>query len=45
MIMLNICNSQRNYVKIYQSDFEEGPFIIDEPGYYLLAEDITFDPP
>ncbi len=29
---------------LYQSDFEEGTYIIDTPGVYRLAEDISFNP-
>ena len=30
--------------ELYQSDFITGPYIIDEPGIYRLAEDISFNP-
>ena len=29
---------------LYQSDFDKGTYIIDEPGYYILKEDIIFNP-
>ena len=29
---------------LHQSDFDEGTYIIDEPGTYRLAEDISFNP-
>lgn len=30
--------------ELYQSDFVHGTYIIDEPGIYRLAEDISFNP-
>ena len=30
--------------RLYQMDFENGTYILDEPGYYCLGEDIKFDP-
>ncbi len=30
--------------ELYQSDFENGTYIIDQPGIYRLAEDISFNP-
>lgn len=35
---------QNNPVYIYQKDFEEGTYLIEEPGYYVLKEDIVFNP-
>ena len=29
---------------LYNSDFRYGTYIIDEPGYYVLKEDIVFNP-
>ena len=29
---------------LYQSDFNEGTYLIEEPGYYILKEDIVFNP-
>ena len=29
---------------LHQSDFDDGTYIINEPGYYRLAEDISFNP-
>lgn len=29
---------------LFQKDFEKGTYIIDEPGTYVLAEDIEFNP-
>ena len=31
-------------IEIYQSDFNEGTYLISEPGYYRLMEDILFNP-
>ena len=30
---------------LYQKDFENGSYIIDKPGTYVLKENIIFDPP
>ncbi len=37
---------EENYSPTYlsQSDFDNGTFIIDKPGNYILTEDITFNP-
>ena len=29
---------------LYQKDFVEGTYLIDKPGYYVLKEDIVFNP-
>ena len=29
---------------LYQKDFDEGTYLLDKSGYYILAEDIVFDP-
>ena len=31
-------------IALHQSDFDSGTFRIRKPGYYYLAENITFDP-
>jgi hypothetical protein len=31
-------------VYLYQKDFSEGTYLIDKPGYYILKEDIVFNP-
>jgi hypothetical protein len=31
-------------VYLYQKDFLEGTYLIDKPGYYVLKEDIVFNP-
>jgi len=31
-------------IYITQSDFTEGTYIIDKPGYYVLKENIVFNP-
>ncbi len=36
--------SKPNVVYIHQSDFDDGTYIIDKPGVYKLAEDISFNP-
>jgi len=33
-----------NPVYIYQKDFDEGTYLISEPGYYVLKENIVFNP-
>ena len=30
---------------LHQKDFDEGTYIIDKPGHYILKENIIFDPP
>lgn len=37
-----ICN--KNVYKIKQEDFYNGTYIIKKPGYYVLCEDIEFNP-
>ena len=29
---------------LYQEDFDAGTYLLDQPGYYILAEDIVFNP-
>lgn len=36
-------NFPANAIGISQSDFADGPYRIQTPGYYYLTEDITFD--
>jgi len=31
-------------IYLYQKDFDEGTYLIEEPGYYVLKEDIVFNP-
>jgi hypothetical protein len=33
-----------NRVVLYQQDFAHGTYIIDQPGFYQLGEDISFNP-
>ena len=33
-----------NITYLHQSDFDEGTYIINESGYYRLAENISFNP-
>lgn len=37
-------NHYANRVILYQQDFTHGTYIIDQPGYYQLGEDISFNP-
>ncbi|MGD8363724.1 MAG: hypothetical protein PVI36_02335 [Desulfobacterales bacterium] len=37
-------SSAETVIDLYQSDFVYGTYIIDEPGIYRLAEDISFNP-
>ena len=36
--------SSRDAIRLYQSDFENGTVVIEQPGYYCLGEDVAFDP-
>jgi len=36
--------SQNNPIYIYQNDFTNGTYLIDKPGYYVLKENIIFNP-
>lgn len=36
--------TSKNIIQITQSDFKNGTYRIEEPGYYLIMSDITFDP-
>jgi hypothetical protein len=36
--------SQENPIYLYQKDFSEGTYLIDKPGYYVLKENIVFNP-
>ena len=47
--IINMGNSSSNsreskIINIYNKDFKEGTYRITEPGYYLLKENIVFDP-
>ena len=45
MLFNSVAYSQLPYLTdLYQSDFDNGTLIISEPGYYRLAEDISFNP-
>lgn len=51
IILLNFClfsvnadAKQEHKVLLHQQDFAHGTVIIDKPGVYLLAEDISFNP-
>ena len=36
--------SKQNPIYIRQKDFDKGTYIINQPGYYVLKEDIVFSP-
>ena len=36
--------SKLNAINIYQKDFLDGTYLIDKPGYYVLRENIVFNP-
>jgi len=36
--------SKQTPIYLYQTDFDEGTYLLDKPGYYILAEDIVFNP-
>lgn len=38
------CTLAAQVVYLYQSDFEQGSYLIESPGTYRLAEDISFNP-
>lgn len=42
--LLNNFNNNCNIKYIYNSDFSNGTYIIDEPGFYELKENIIFNP-
>ena len=35
---------KQNPTYLYQKDFVDGTYLIDKPGYYVLKEDIVFNP-
>jgi hypothetical protein len=43
-MMFICCNLAASVTYLYQSDFDNGTYIIDTPGKYKLAEDISFNP-
>lgn len=40
----NKINKSQSQIKLYNKDFTKGTYIIDQPGYYVLMEDIIFNP-
>lgn len=42
--ILSLDAQDQRVVELTQEDFRDGSYIIDEPGYYKLVEDISFNP-
>ena len=36
--------SKQKPIYLFQKDFDEGTYLLDKPGYYILKEDIIFNP-
>ena len=43
-LVLLLCDSAVAVTELHQRDFTWGTYIIDQPGHYRLAEDISFQP-
>lgn len=41
---VSVTPTTKGVIEIYQKDFENGPFVITQPGKYILMEDIEFNP-
>nr|WP_320016610.1 hypothetical protein [uncultured Desulfobacter sp.] len=44
LISIGWASNAESVTRLYQSDFMHGTYIIDKPGVYQLAEDISFNP-
>lgn len=44
LVQLKKSIEKTNPVYLYQKDFSQGTYLIDKPGYYVLKENIVFNP-